>query len=49
MAASRKLTSVETFCGVSVVDGEQWKELKRYNINELYKKEEKESAAAEST
>lgn len=52
MAASRKLTSVETFCGVSVVDGKQWEELRRYNINELYKLipqkgEEEESAGAE--
>ncbi|KAM5352120.1 hypothetical protein ACJ41O_004843 [Fusarium nematophilum] len=52
-----KLTSAETFCGVSVVDGKQWEELKRYNINELYKlgsEEEKKSepapeGAAEST
>ncbi|KAF4345780.1 dihydropteroate synthase [Fusarium beomiforme] len=32
-----QLTSVETFCGVSVVDGKESEELKRYNLNELYK------------
>ncbi|KAF4978413.1 hypothetical protein FZEAL_5204 [Fusarium zealandicum] len=41
----------QTFCGVSVVDGKQWEELKRYNINELYKltpeKEKKSEPAAE--
>ncbi|KAL2694600.1 hypothetical protein Neosp_001185 [[Neocosmospora] mangrovei] len=50
MAASRKLTSVETFCGVSVVDGKQWEDLRRYNINELYKlvpQKEEEPAGAE--
>jgi tRNA acetyltransferase TAN1 len=24
------------FCGISVVDGKEWEELKRYNINALY-------------
>lgn len=24
------------FCGISVVDGKQWEELKRYNMNGLY-------------
>ncbi|KAM6536585.1 hypothetical protein FALCPG4_002577 [Fusarium falciforme] len=40
----------QTFCGVSVVDGKQWEELRRYNINELYKlipQKEEESAGAE--
>ncbi|KAF4995662.1 hypothetical protein FGRMN_4972 [Fusarium graminum] len=32
-----QLTSVKTFCGVSVVDGKESEELKRYNLNELYK------------
>lgn len=32
-----RLTSVKTFCGVSVVDGKESEELKRYNLNELYK------------
>lgn len=27
----------QTFCGVSVVDGKESEELKRYNLNELYK------------
>ncbi|KAI5466509.1 hypothetical protein BGZ63DRAFT_133229 [Mariannaea sp. PMI_226] len=27
----------QMFCGISVVDGKQWEELKRYNLNELYK------------
>ncbi|KAM0247382.1 hypothetical protein ACHAQJ_009846 [Trichoderma viride] len=26
----------QTFCGVSVVDGKEWEELKRYNVNVLY-------------
>ncbi|KAJ6780903.1 hypothetical protein PWT90_05563 [Aphanocladium album] len=26
----------QTFCGISVVDGPQWEELKRYNLNSLY-------------
>ncbi|KAH7154833.1 hypothetical protein B0J13DRAFT_618331 [Dactylonectria estremocensis] len=39
----------QTFCGVSVVDGKQWEELKRYNLNELYKlaSDTKKDAAAE--
>ncbi|KAH6982802.1 hypothetical protein BKA56DRAFT_331591 [Ilyonectria sp. MPI-CAGE-AT-0026] len=39
----------QTFCGVSVVDGKQWEELKRYNLNELYKlaSETKKDAPAE--
>ncbi|KAF5677245.1 dihydropteroate synthase [Fusarium heterosporum] len=32
-----QLTSAKTFCGVSVVDGKESEELKRYNLNELYK------------
>ncbi|KAH6890971.1 hypothetical protein B0T10DRAFT_298339 [Thelonectria olida] len=35
-----KVVLVEIFqmyCGISVVDGKQWEELKRYNLNELYK------------
>ncbi|KAF4985388.1 hypothetical protein FDECE_16586 [Fusarium decemcellulare] len=38
----------QTSCGVSVVDGKQWEELRRYNINELYKlaSEEKKSEPA---
>ncbi|KAH7197763.1 uncharacterized protein B0J16DRAFT_28039 [Fusarium flagelliforme] len=47
----------QTFCGVSVVDGKESEELKRYNLNELYKaldqKKESKPAAkkevAEST
>ncbi|KAM0497848.1 hypothetical protein D7B24_000832 [Verticillium nonalfalfae] len=27
----------KNFCGMSVVDGKEWEELKRYNINELHK------------
>lgn len=27
----------QLFCGMSVIDGIQWEELKRYNLNELYK------------
>ncbi|EXV06243.1 THUMP domain protein [Metarhizium robertsii] len=26
----------QLFCGISVVDGKEWEELKRYNMNELY-------------
>ncbi|GAO15825.1 hypothetical protein UVI_02021110 [Ustilaginoidea virens] len=26
----------QLFCGVSVVDGEEWEALKRYNMNALY-------------
>ncbi|KAL4729601.1 hypothetical protein ACLX1H_004021 [Fusarium chlamydosporum] len=39
----------QTFCGVSVVDGKESEELKRYNLNELYKvalEEKKDSKAA---
>ncbi|KAK7414133.1 hypothetical protein QQX98_006995 [Neonectria punicea] len=45
----------QTYCGVSVVDGKQWEDLKRYNLNELYKlasetkKEVPAEGAAEST
>lgn len=27
---------VQTFCGISIVDGKEWEALKRYNINALY-------------
>ncbi|KAM0322404.1 hypothetical protein ACHAQA_009471 [Verticillium albo-atrum] len=27
----------KNFCGMSVVDGKEWEELKRYNVNELHK------------
>ncbi|KAM0240909.1 hypothetical protein ACHAP5_007708 [Fusarium lateritium] len=40
----------QTFCGVSVVDGKESEELKRYNLNELYKvalEEKKSEPAAE--
>ncbi|CEI40173.1 hypothetical protein FVEN_g1343 [Fusarium venenatum] len=46
----------QTFCGVSVVDGKESEELKRYNLNELYKvaldekkKESKPAAEKEAT
>ncbi|KAF7545960.1 hypothetical protein G7046_g9446 [Stylonectria norvegica] len=35
-----KVVLVEIYqnhCGISVVDGKEWEELKRYNMNELYK------------
>lgn len=28
------------FCGVAVVEGKRWEELKRYNVNEMYRLEE---------
>ena len=35
-----KVILVEVYqlvCGLSVVDGGQWEQLKRYNVNEMYK------------
>ncbi|KKO98943.1 hypothetical protein THAR02_08957 [Trichoderma harzianum] len=41
----------QLFCGVSVVDGKEWEELKRYNINVLYGMagEQKSGKAAKPT
>ncbi|KAM0285502.1 hypothetical protein ACHAQH_001452 [Verticillium albo-atrum] len=41
----------KNFCGMSVVDGKEWEELKRYNINELHKavaKPKEDSKTAEA-
>jgi tRNA acetyltransferase TAN1 len=32
-----QLTDGQNFCGMSVVDGEEYERLRRYNIHEIYK------------
>ncbi|PFH63038.1 hypothetical protein XA68_10079 [Ophiocordyceps unilateralis] len=38
----------QLFCGISVVDGEEWEALKRYNVNSLYEMPRPETGTAEA-